>query len=180
MKAREHADLAIGDLARRARVLARNAARRLALLQKAGLVDDKNRVLIGQRFQRVIAYDVAQRLRIPPATAQDCLLTPRAGIARHFRPHPAGLARFVPQKSVQKLPRGARNPLLPKQRTNPRLHVPQRRCPKLKRCFDRCSRHPCPSESWWPMDSEVKENRNCNVRAPLLCSVWLDRGVRPR
>ena len=94
---REHADLAIGDLARRARVLARNAARRFALLQKTGLVNDKNRIPISERFQRVIAYDVAQRFRVPPAAAQDRLLTPRARIPGRFRAHPTCLARFVPE-----------------------------------------------------------------------------------
>jgi hypothetical protein len=43
----EHPNLAIRDLARRARVLARNPARRLALLQEAGLVDDQHRFLVG-------------------------------------------------------------------------------------------------------------------------------------
>ena len=120
----EHADLAIGDLARRTRVLPRDTARRLALLQKAGFVDDQNRVLIGERFQRVIADDVAQCIRIPPAAAQDRLLTPRPGIARRLRAHPAGLARLVAQKPVQKLPRRRRHPLLTKQRTYPRLYIP--------------------------------------------------------
>ena len=61
----EHADLAIGDLARRARVLARNATRRLALFQKAGLINDKNSLLISERFQRVIAYDVPVSIDLP-------------------------------------------------------------------------------------------------------------------
>ena len=42
----EHSDLAIGELARRAGVLARDPARGLALFQKAGLIDNQNRVLI--------------------------------------------------------------------------------------------------------------------------------------
>ena len=95
----EHTDLAIGDLARRARVLPRHTARRLALLQKTGLVDDQNRVLIGKRFQRVFAHDVAQGIRIPPPAAQDRLLTPWAGIARRLRAHPARLARLVAQQA---------------------------------------------------------------------------------
>ena len=120
----EHADLAIGDLARRARVLARNATRRLALFQKAGLINDKNRLLISERFQRVIAYDVAQRFRIPPAAAQDRLLTPRAGIASRFCAHPPRLARLVPEQSIQEFPCRCRDPLLAKQGTKPRLHIP--------------------------------------------------------
>ena len=152
----EHADLAIGDLARRARVLARNPARRLALLQKAGLVDDQNRVLIGKRFQRVIAHDVAQRIRVPSPAAQDRLLTPWAGIARRFRAHPARLARLVPQKPVQKLSRRCRNPLLTEQPTHP---------PFTSRNDDAQSSSVVsidapaihdPPESWWPMDSEVE------------------------
>src|SRR5262249_45425456 len=54
---------------------------RLALLQEAGLVDDQHRVLGGQRFQRVLAHDVAQPIRLPPPAAQDCLLPPWTGIA---------------------------------------------------------------------------------------------------
>jgi hypothetical protein len=112
------------------------------LLQKAGLVDDKNRILVGERFQSVIAHDIAQCICVPPAAAQDRLLTPWARIAGRLRAHPTRLARFVPQKPVQKLPRRCRYSLLTKQRTYPRLNIPQRRYPKLKRRLDRCSRHP--------------------------------------
>src|SRR5665811_1911820 len=161
---REHTDLAIGDLARRARILARNAARRLALFQKAGLVDDKNRLLISQGFQRIIAHHVAQRFRVPPAATQDRLLTPRAEIPSRFRAHPARLARFAPKQPIQEIPCRRSDPLLAEQRTNPRLHIPQRGRPKPKRRLNRCSDHPCPPESWGPMDSEPKETCNCNVR----------------
>ena len=97
----EDADLAVGDLTRRARVLACNPARNFALLQKAGLVNDQNRILISKRFQRVIAHDVAQRIRVPPPAAQDRLLAPRTGIARRFRAHPARLAPLIPKQTVQ-------------------------------------------------------------------------------
>jgi hypothetical protein len=124
------------------RQLAGNAARRLALFQKAGLVNDKNRIPISERFQRVIAYDVAQRFRVPPAAAQDRLLTPRARIPGRFRAHPTCLARFVPELPIQEFPCRRRNPLLAEQRTKLRLHIPQRRRPKRKRRLNRCSRHP--------------------------------------
>jgi hypothetical protein len=75
-----------------------------ALLQEAGLVNDENRRLLGKRLQRVLAHDLAQCIGVPPAAAQDRLLTPGAGIARCLRAHPAGLSRFVAKKSVQKLP----------------------------------------------------------------------------
>src|SRR3712207_7598848 len=57
----EHADLAVRDLARRAGVLARDAAGALALLEKAGFVDHQHRVCVGQHLQRAVAHDVAQR-----------------------------------------------------------------------------------------------------------------------
>jgi hypothetical protein len=65
----EHADLTIGDLAGRARVLPCNPARGLALFQKARLINNQNRIFITQRFQRILTYNVAQRLRIPPPAA---------------------------------------------------------------------------------------------------------------
>ncbi len=120
----ERANLAIGDLAGRARILARNTTRRLALFQKAGLINDKDSLLISERFQRVIAYNVAQPFRIPPATAQDRLLTPQARIASRFRAHPPGLARIVPSNPSKNCPCRCRHPLLAKQQTKPRLHIP--------------------------------------------------------
>src|ERR1700733_1724488 len=44
----EYADLAVRDLPGRPRVLPRHTARCFALLQKAGLINDKDRVFIGQ------------------------------------------------------------------------------------------------------------------------------------
>ena len=129
----EHSDLAIGDLARRASVLARDPARGLALFQKPGLIDDQNRVLIGQRFQRVLTDNVAQRVGVPLPPAQDRLLAPRAGIAGRFRPHPTRLARLVAQQSVEKLPRRGRDPLLRKQPTDALLDISQRRSPQRQR-----------------------------------------------
>src|SRR6516165_4527636 len=57
--ASEYANLAIGDFACRASVLTCHPARRLTLLQKAGLIDHQNRVFIAKRFQCVLSYDVA-------------------------------------------------------------------------------------------------------------------------
>ena len=39
------ADLAVRDLARRTRILPRNAARGFALLEKSGFIDDQNRIV---------------------------------------------------------------------------------------------------------------------------------------
>src|SRR5665648_240028 len=91
----EHADLAVRDLTRRPRVLTSDATGGLALLEKPGLIQNKNRILIGQGLQRIFAHDVAQRVSVPPSSTQNGLLAPGTGIARRFRPHPAGLAPLV-------------------------------------------------------------------------------------
>src|SRR6476646_5356499 len=67
----EHPDLTVRDLTRRARVLSRNSARGLALLQKAGFVDDKNSVSIGQRFLCILTHHIAQCIGISSSSAQD-------------------------------------------------------------------------------------------------------------
>src|ERR1700752_4607729 len=53
---------------------------RNSLFQKAGLIDDQNRVLITKRFQRVLTDNVAQRVGVPLPPAQDRLLAPGAWI----------------------------------------------------------------------------------------------------
>jgi len=84
--ASEYPDLAIGDLARRAGILPRHAARRLALLEEAGFIDHQDGIGIDQRLQRVIANDVAQRIRIPAPAAKNGLLPPRTRITPPLRP----------------------------------------------------------------------------------------------
>jgi hypothetical protein len=73
-----------------------------ALLEEPGLVYNQNCIIRGERREQIVAHDVAQRVGIPPATAKDRLLPPRARIARRFRAHPAGLAPLVAQKPIQK------------------------------------------------------------------------------
>jgi hypothetical protein len=160
----KNANLAVGDLPRRSGILPADTARGLALLQKAGLVDHQHRVIVGQRFERIITHDVAQIIGIPTATPQDRLLPPGTGIAGRFGPHPARLAPLLAKQTVQQLPRRRRNPLLREQRPEPRLHIPQRRRPKLQRRLDRCTTHTMTSESWWFMDSEPRRKCNCNAR----------------
>lgn len=67
---RENPDLAVGDLARRPRILTRHPARRLALLQEPGLIDYQLRVRNGQGLKRIIPYNVAQRIGTSPAAAR--------------------------------------------------------------------------------------------------------------
>ena len=51
----EDADLAVRDLARGTSVLPRHSARRLTLLEKAGLVDHEDRIVIRQMLDDIIA-----------------------------------------------------------------------------------------------------------------------------
>src|SRR3954453_18744479 len=101
---REHADLAVGDLARRTGVLPSHAARGLALLQKTGLVNDQNRVIRRQVFERILAHNIAQRLGIPAASPQDRLLPPGAGVTGRFGAHPARLAPLLPSSPSRNRP----------------------------------------------------------------------------
>src|SRR5664279_1629220 len=72
----EDADLAVRNLACRTSVLPRYAARRLALLEKTGLVDDEDRIVIRQMLDDIVAHDIAQGISIPIPATQDRLLPP--------------------------------------------------------------------------------------------------------
>jgi hypothetical protein len=78
-----------------------NAAGGLALLQKSSFVDHQYGIIVGQRFQRIFAHDVAQIIGTPQPTPQDRLLPPWSRIARRFCPHPARLASLLAQQAVQ-------------------------------------------------------------------------------
>jgi hypothetical protein len=138
----EDADLAVGDLARRAGVLPADPTGRLALLEEAGLVDDKNRLQIGKRFDHVVAHDIAQSIGIPAGTTKHGLLTPGTGIAGGFRPPPARLAPLRPERRIQEQPCRMRHALLQKQRPDPLLHISQRRRPELQRRLNGNACHP--------------------------------------
>src|ERR1035437_3113936 len=126
---REDADLAVRDLACGTSVLPRHSARRLALLEKAGLVDHEDRIVIRQMLDDIIADDIAQSIGIPITATQDRLLPPRARIASCLRPHPTGFALLISEQTFQKQACIRRNTLLPEQRTYPLLELPKRRRP---------------------------------------------------
>ena len=90
----EDADLAVRDFACGTSILPRHSARRLALLEKAGLVDHKDRIVIRQMLDDIIADDIAQAISIPIPATEDRLLPPRARIASRLCAHPTsfGLA----------------------------------------------------------------------------------------
>src|ERR1035437_131533 len=166
----EYADLTVGDLASRSRVLAPHTARCLALLEKTfdplrgSNIDDQNCILGRKAFDDIAPHDVAQRIRVPSATTQYGLLTPWARITCRLCAHPPGLAPLIPEQAVKEQARRRRYPFLREQGSNARFDIPQRRRPKLQRRLDRCTRHPRPPESWLPIDSEINRNRNYNAK----------------
>jgi hypothetical protein len=134
---RKHPDLAVGDLARRARVLPAHTARGFALLQEARLVDHQHGLGRAQRLDRVVAHHVPQRLRIPVRAAEDGLLTPGTRVTGSLGPHPAGLAPLTPEQAVQEGVGGGGDTPGGKQRADALLGLPQRRRPELQRRFER-------------------------------------------
>src|ERR1035441_8269281 len=141
----EDADLAVRDLARGTCVLPRHSARRLALLEKAGLVDHEDRIVIRQMLDDIVADDIAQSIRIPIPATQDRLLPPWTGIASCLGAHPAGFALLISEKAFQEQACIPRNAILIEQRTYPFLDLTKRRRPQRKRLFNR--RHPRPRSS---------------------------------
>src|SRR5882672_3624118 len=153
----EDADLAICNLACRTSVLPRHTARRLALLEKAGLVDDEDRIVICQMLDDIVADNIAQGIGIPIPATKDRLLPPWTRIASCLRAHPTGLALLIAEQTLQKKACVPRNTFLPEQRTYPLLNLPKRRRPQRKRLFNRrclrprSSNHGCP---WIQKSSE--------------------------
>src|ERR1700726_2303538 len=146
----EDSDLAVRDLARRTSVLPRHSARRVALFEKAGLVDHEHRIVIRQMLDDIVAYDIAQGISIPIPATQDRLLPPWAGIASCLRAHPTCLALLISEQAFQKKTCIPRNTILIEQRTYPFLDLTKRRRPQRKRLFNRrwprprSSNHGCP------------------------------------
>src|ERR1700716_1105437 len=153
----EDADLAVRNLACRTGVLPSHAARRLALLEKAGLVDHEHRVVIRQMLDDIVADNIAQGIGIPIPATKDRLLPPWTRIASRLRAHPTGLASLIAEQTFQKQACVPRNPFLPEQWTYPLLNLPKRRSPQRKRLFNRrclrprSSNHGCP---WIQKSSE--------------------------
>src|SRR5450631_4124903 len=174
----EDADLAVRDLARGTSVLPRHAARRLALLEKAGLVDHEDRIVIRQMLDDVIADDIAQAISIPIPATQDRLLPPRTGIASRLRAHPTGFALLISEQTFQKQACIRRNTILIERRTYPFLDLTKRRRPQRKRLFNR--RHPRPRSSNhgcpWIQKSSERATVMLGCRRTSACaSDFLDR-----
>src|SRR5262245_21565836 len=96
----KNTDLTVRNFARRTSVLPRDPARSLALLEKAGFIDHQHRVLVRKMLGSIVAHQIAQRVGIPPVTAQNRLLPPRSRIARCLRAHPSGLTTLVAKQPV--------------------------------------------------------------------------------
>src|SRR5260370_20378501 len=146
----EDPDLAVRDLACGTSILPRHSARRLALLEKASLVDHQDRVVIRQMLDDIIADDIAQAIRIPIPAPQYRLLPPRARIASCLRPHPTGFALLISEQTLEKQAFIPRNTILIEQRTYPCLDLTKRRRPQRKRLFNRRCRRPRSSNHGCP------------------------------
>src|SRR5271154_3721977 len=153
----EDSDLAVRDLACGTSVLPRHSARRLALLEKAGLVDNEDRIVIRQMLDDIIADDIAQAIGIPIPAAEDRLLPPGPRIASCLRAHPTSFALLISEQTFQKQACIRRNALLPEQRTYPRLDLPKRRRPQRKRLFNRRCPRPRPSNHGCPWIQKPSE-----------------------
>ena len=133
----EDANLTVRDLARRTSVLPGHAARCLALLEKTGLVDHQNRIVIRQVLNDIVPDDVAQVIGVPISATQDCLLPPRPGIASRLRSHPTRLAGLIAEQPFQEQSCIRRHALLPEQPTYPLLDLSKRCHPQSQRLLDR-------------------------------------------
>lgn len=131
------ADLAVRSLACRTGVLSPYAARRFALLEKTGLVDDENSVVICQMLNDISRERCRARHQPSIPATQDRLLPPWTRIASCLRPHPTGLALLIAEQTFQKKACAPCNTFLPEQRTDSFLHLTKRRSPQPKRLFDR-------------------------------------------
>ena len=153
---REHADLAVGDLAGRARVLAGHPAGRLALLEKASLVNHQHGIRLGQGLDHVVPHEVTQRVGIPAATAEDRLLTPRTWVACRLGAHPAGLAPLRPEQPVEECRSKGRHTGTTEQGLDLGLDRAQFGRPEIQRLFDRGTRHRQLPPSWKGSDGTAQ------------------------
>src|SRR6187455_251754 len=133
----------------------------------------------------IVAHDIAQRISVPIATTQNCLLPPRAGIASRLRAHPTGLARLISEQTFQEKPCIRRNTLLREQRTYPLLDLSKRRRPQRKRLLNRrCLRprppnHGCPWIQTFPKSATVMLSRESLVKGESEADL-VDFGKRLR
>ena len=89
------------------------------------VLNDQHRARIGKCLQRVVTHDVAKGGGIPVATAEDRLLVSGTAIAGCLDAQPARLTALIAKRTIQKLPRRSRRPVLREQWSHRRLHVPQ-------------------------------------------------------
>jgi hypothetical protein len=125
-----------------------NAARRLALLEEAVFVDDQHGIALGQRLKHIVAHNIAQRVGIPVAAAQHCLLAPRTDAAGGLRPHPARLAPLWPKQRVKESHSRGQDARVIDQPTQSGLGFPQFGRSKLQKIFNGNTAHRISPKSW--------------------------------
>src|SRR5512134_2041188 len=144
---REHANLAVGDLARRAGILTGNTAGRLALLQKASLVNDEHGIGRTQRLDNIVAHDIAKRVRVPDRPAEHRLLAPGSRVTCRFGTHPASLAPLGTKQAIDVRSGRLRNTGMLEQRLHPSLALAQYRRPQVEHCLYRRHHMPTPTST---------------------------------
>jgi len=66
-------DLAVGDLANRPSILARNPGRATSLLEKASVIKDQNRITLGRQFEHLFNALAIERIGVPLHRCQQAL-----------------------------------------------------------------------------------------------------------
>src|SRR6202158_2778286 len=126
----------------------------------------------------IIAYDIAQSIRIPIHAAQDRLLPPWPGIASRLGAHPTGLALLISEQAFQEQACIRRNTLLPEQRTYPLLDLPKRRRPQRKRLLNRRCPRPRSSNHGCPLIQKLANNATVMLGLGSAAERWKYRGWR--
>jgi hypothetical protein len=65
--------LAVGSLAKRPGILARNPDRRASLFEKASVIRDQNRITLGRQFQHLFNSLAIERIGVPLHRCQQAL-----------------------------------------------------------------------------------------------------------
>ena len=97
----KHPDLTVLDAAGGAGVLAFDAGRLVALLEKAGLVEHQHGVRIAEMLDDIGAQVIAHGVGIPVHAGEEILHAIGAGIAGGFRQVPAVLALERREQALQ-------------------------------------------------------------------------------
>src|SRR5215210_3185354 len=159
----ENADLAVLDAPRRAGGLALDPGRLGALLEKAGLIQHQDRVVVTQVLDHVGAQIIPQRIGVPVNAREELLHAVWRGVAGRLGEVPAVLPLQGGQQAL-KISQGASARLrTPEPRGNPPSNRLQLLSPVL-------SFAPARHGSVPPPQAEQRTNPGCSTRAVRSCT----------